>query len=145
MSWCGKDLNESHNAAAGSHISQGRDKVVANFPNEAVKFSEKEMKLKKNPPGPPKRATKPWSKKSVQGHKRKNWIKLVQTLTHRSNWSKLWSTVKRLCQVTINNLQLEPNNLPLRKLVVIMIQANAPTSLTNNTLHTPRKKTEKIL
>ena len=32
--------------------------------------------------------------KIVQSHKRKKWIEFVQTLNHRGNCSKLWSTVK---------------------------------------------------
>ena len=89
-----KILRKAINAAAGRHIPQRRIKtVVAIFPIEAVKLSEKEIQ-RKSPEDPKITQLNHEINKLVQRQKRKKWIEFVQTLTHRGNCSKLWSTVK---------------------------------------------------
>ena len=72
-------------------------KVVAIFLSEAVKLSEKRNEIQRKHPGDPKIMQLNLDiNKLVQNQKHKKWIEFVQTLTHRGNCSKLWSTVKRL-------------------------------------------------
>ena len=55
-----KTLRKAINAAAGRHIPQGRiKKVVANFPSEAVKLSEKRDEIQRKITGDANNATKP--------------------------------------------------------------------------------------
>ena len=93
-----KTLRNAINAAAGRHIPQEIIKtVIANFPSEAVKLSEKREEFQRKHPIDPKITQRNHEiNKLVQSQKCKMWIDFVQTLTHRGNCSKLWSTVKRL-------------------------------------------------
>ena len=67
----------------------------------------------------------------------------LQTLTHRGNCSKLWSTVKGLSSINAKTPANRGIYLTLKKLLLTMIQVKAPKSLTNNTLQTPRKMKNK--